>query len=98
MHDITDRGATLLFKFKTRVRCERLNERRLPVVNSGLPRRPSRDSPVPLTRFGATSVSSLFICQTDYEQIKNGEHDARDHDRVKMAALLYGFDQSRRIF
>ena len=53
--------------------------------------------PVPLTRFDATSVSSLFICQTDYQQIKNGDYDACDHDRVKIAALLYGFDQGRRI-
>ena len=40
MHDRTDRRATLLFNFKTRIRCKRLNERRLPVVNSGLRRPP----------------------------------------------------------
>ena len=59
---------------------------------------PSRDFLCRVTRFGATSVSSLFICQTDHQQIKNGDHDACDHDRVKMTALLYGFDQGRRIF
>ena len=66
-----------MFNFKTRIRCKRLNERRLPIVNSELRRLPKPWFPVPLTRFGATSVSSLFICQTDHQQIKNGEHDAR---------------------
>ena len=40
IHFRTDRGATLLFNFKTRIRCKRLNERRLPIVNSELRRLP----------------------------------------------------------
>ena len=41
---------------------------------------------------GAALVASLFAGQTDHQQIKNGDHDACDHDRAKIAALLYGFN------
>jgi hypothetical protein len=96
IHLRTDRGATLLFNFKTRISCKCLSERRLPVVNSEMRRPPEPGFPVPRARFGATSIA--FICQSDHQQIKNGDHDARDHNRVKITALLYGFNQSRRIF
>ena len=53
---------------------------------------------VPITRFGGTSVASLSTCQADDQEIKPGDHHARDHDRVKITALLYRIDQSRGVF
>jgi len=98
IHFRTDRRATVLFNFKTRIRCKRLNERRLPIVNLWMATAAEAALPCVAYLLCATSVSSLFIRQTDHEQIKNGDHDACDHDRVKMTALFYGFDQSRCIF
>src|SRR5262249_43294903 len=67
------------------------------LFNSKSRRLPNRASCVPGARFGEASVGSLFTCQAHHEQIKNGNYDARDHDRVKIPALLHGLDQSRRI-
>jgi len=51
------------------------------------------------SRVPAASVSLfVFTGQTDHQQIKNGEHDACNHDRVKITALLDGFDQSCCVF
>ena len=44
------------------------------------------------------SLRSLFTGEANDQQIQNGEHDACDHNHVKMTALFYGFDQSRRVF
>jgi hypothetical protein len=38
LHLRTDRSATLLFNFKTRIFCKRLNQRRLLIVNCELER------------------------------------------------------------
>ena len=46
------------------------------------------------------------VTEVDYIQVEYGHfaeyidwlNSTCDHDRVKMTALLYGFDQSRRIF
>ena len=47
---------------------------------------------------GKTSASSFLSSQTDHQQVEASHGDACDHDRVKMTTLLYGFNQSRRIF
>src|SRR5262245_45539361 len=56
------------------------------------------ECPMPRARVGAALFASRVARQTDHQPMQNGDHGACDHDCVKVAALLYGFDQSRRIF
>src|SRR5206468_7438804 len=46
----------------------------------------------------ALSVAALFVRQSYNDDIETSDHDACDHDRVKVAALFYRLHQSGRIF
>jgi len=81
-----------LFNFKTRMTCKPFTGRHLATGNSGWQGLPKAMICYVAYRFGAASVVSLLTGETHHQQIKNGDHNARDHDRVKITAVLYGFD------
>src|SRR6266481_3171879 len=108
IHFRTDRSATLLFNFKTRKFRRLFNERRLPSrrVNIATAAQLRHGESVLWRRYSlsglfthaALSTAALFVRQSYNHDIQTSDHDACDHDRVKVAALFYRLDQSRRIF
>src|SRR5437867_3040565 len=74
------------------------NERRLPNFAYGESILRHRYSLSGLFTPAALSIAALFVRQSYNDDIETSDHDACDHDRVKVAALFYRLHQSGRIF